>query len=123
MQLRSGRILTSPIISIAPKPSYTFLRRLKREMDEFSMPEYAWMIKAVDKLPCSIPNIDHLTDTIRITLHDDTILVVHRSENILNAPRIVKEGCAEDLSSGLAWYPSLTSIKWLMMVLYVEKEP
>jgi hypothetical protein len=23
----------------------------------------------------------------------------------------------------LAWYPSLTSIKWLMMVLYVEKEP
>lgn len=88
-------------------------------MAEFKSPAYSWMFKTVETLPSSVPFAD---DTLRLTLHDDTALVLHRSINFFVAPRIVKGGSTENLSEGLDWYPALTSIRWLMMLLYCKNE-
>ncbi len=92
--------------------------RQKKELDEFSDPIYAWLVQSVAPVSQS---------TIDVTLRDGRTIRVERTQQFLReAPRAYTgAGFTEEIRPEYAdqWGPAVTTIRWLMMLLYITPDP
>jgi hypothetical protein len=86
-------------------------KRIEYEFAEFSDPCYAWFIKEVNRLA---------DDTLQVTLQDGRISTIRRSMDYLKAPVVYIDGVQQ--VTEYDFYPAVTSVRWLMMLLYITPE-
>ena len=88
------------------------IRRREYEFAEFLDPAYRWFIKTVSRVD---------DESIQATLQDGRVVAVKRSTDYLMAPKISIDG--SPLTGGIyEFYPALTTVRWLMMLLFVEPD-
>lgn len=86
-------------------------KRLNYEFAEFSEPCYAWFVKEANRLA---------DDTLQVTLQDGRTATIMRSMDYLKAPVVYIDGVQQ--VTEYDFYPAVTSVRWLMMLLYITPE-
>lgn len=91
-------------------------KRRNNELMEFLDPSYNWMFKTLE-----IHGLPELK--IKATLLDDSEWEIRRDLNFLASPPSLKKNGVEIVNYGdECWTPALTTIRWLMMVAFLEPE-
>jgi hypothetical protein len=108
-------------ISTAPAPascaepkavirSKRAIQRREAEFAEFISADYTWLIASVSRVDDS---------TLSVELKSGRKATVKRSLDFLNAPRIIIDGDRSSAVYDNDYSPALTSVRWLMMLLFV----
>ena len=88
------------------------LARREYEFAEFIEPVYKWFVKHVTRID---------EETLEIALQDGRTATVKRSTDYLQAPVVHVDGKRIGDSS-YEFFPALTSVRWLMMLLCMIPE-
>lgn len=86
------------------------IQRREAEFAEFIGADYTWLVASVSRVNAS---------TLSVELKSGKQAIVTRSLDFFNAPRIIIDGNNAYAVYDNEYSPALTSIRWLMMLLFV----
>ncbi len=86
-------------------------RRREIEMAEFLDVDYSWLVRSVRRID---------EETLEVTVNDNSICTVKRSLDFMSPPEITRNSIRYLGQNN--WRPALTSIRWMIMLMFVEPD-
>jgi hypothetical protein len=105
---RSARLASKAPAVYYPRPKDVVDKRIEAEMNEFDDPVYA----------SEFQDVIHVNDnTVRVTHTNGKVYEIHRNRDIIaSPPNILNVNTNAKLDNCGVWYPSLTSLRWFLML-------